>query len=248
MPTWGLPNDPFYRVRPVLHEPGPINMSLVTSKTGFPVAAGQRLKLTVNYDDQYPHTRVMGIMGLYITPDPSVAGCMALPSDAHIQRAAPRPGRSIAPRVRVPINAVGPTGIASPIAAPPGQPVLMPGGGPLDIADFSFEPTNVVVRPGAVLRWTVWGPTLHNVTLANGPQGFASANLSDGRSFAARLSLGEAHDFGAGNVAKFAEIVDQKTQAALVFVRRLHRFEKIGNQVFEFGLFDFKRHRQSAFD
>jgi hypothetical protein len=163
-------------------------MSLITTKTGFPVAAGQRLKLTVNYDDQYPHTRVMGIMGVAITPDPSVAGCMPLPGDVHVERAAPRPGRNVAPHVRVPINAIGSTGIARPIAAPPGQPVLMPGGGPLDIADFSFEPANVVVRPGAILRWTVWGPTLHNVTLANGPLGFASPNLSDGRTFMVRLA------------------------------------------------------------
>ena len=187
VPTWGLPDDPFYRVRPILHEPGPINMSLVTSKTGFPVAAGQRLKLTVNYDDQLPHMRVMGIMGLYITPDPKVTGCAPLPTDVHVQ-GSDRPGRSAAPQVTVPINAVGPGGTAGPIAAPFGPTVLLPSGSSIDAADLSFDPANVAVQPGSLLRWTFYGPTLHNVTLANGPEGFSSPNLSDGRIFETRLT------------------------------------------------------------
>jgi plastocyanin len=189
VPTWGLPNDPFYRVRPILHEPGPINMSLVLSKAGFPVAAGERLKLTVNYDDELPHMRVMGIMGIAIAPDPKVTDkCAPLPNDVQVQ-GADRPGRSVAPKWRVPINAVNPDdGLAEPIASLPGPTVGLGTGDTVDVADSSFQPDNIAVRPGSVLRWSVLGPTLHTVTLANGPQGFSSPNLSDGRTFEHRFT------------------------------------------------------------
>jgi plastocyanin len=158
-------------------------MSLITSKTGFPVAAGQRLKLTVNYDDELPHTRVMGIMGFYIAPDPTVKdGCGPLPTDVQVQGAG-RPGRTTAPRVRVPINAINPDGIAGPIANLPGPAVQLGSGDSIDVADSSFQPSKIVVRPGSVLRWSFLGPDLHTVTVANGPRGFASPNLSDGRTF-----------------------------------------------------------------
>src|SRR5437763_2654127 len=162
-PTWGLPNDPFYKVRPVLHEPGPIHMRLITSQSGLPVAAGQRHKLTVNYDGRSPHMRVMGIMGLFITPDPNVKGCMSLPTDVQIDSSSPRPGRNTAPHVVVPINQIGPTGVAIPVTRPFGPAVSMLSGGSIQAADLSFQPTNLVVRSGAILRWKVWGQTLHNV-------------------------------------------------------------------------------------
>ena len=42
-PTWGSAKHPFYNVKPVLHEPGPINMSGFTSATGLPVAPGRAI-------------------------------------------------------------------------------------------------------------------------------------------------------------------------------------------------------------
>jgi hypothetical protein len=68
-PTWGLPDHPFYNVRPVLHEPGPINMSAFRSTTGLPVDAGETIRLNSIYDNSLPHVRVMGIMILYLAPD-----------------------------------------------------------------------------------------------------------------------------------------------------------------------------------
>ena len=60
-------------------------------------------------------------------------------------------------------------------------------GGTVDVADNSFDPPNVVLsRPGP-LRWRFFDDELHNVTLANGPRGFASVNLSRGREFAYRF-------------------------------------------------------------
>ena len=81
-PTWGLPSNAFYHVKPVLHEPGPIAMSYWGSLKGIPVTAGEQLKLTSTYDNTRPHTRVMGIMVVYIAPDASsTQKCAPLPDD-----------------------------------------------------------------------------------------------------------------------------------------------------------------------
>src|SRR5262245_49517358 len=80
-PTWGLPDHPFYNVRPVLHEPGPINMSAFRSTTGLPVHAGETLRLNSIYDDSEPHVRVMGIMIVYLAPDASITqDCGPIPN------------------------------------------------------------------------------------------------------------------------------------------------------------------------
>ena len=71
-PTWGLPDHPFYNVRPILHEPGPINMSAFGDTTGLPVNDGETLRLNSIYDDSQPHVRVMGIMIAYFAPNPAV--------------------------------------------------------------------------------------------------------------------------------------------------------------------------------
>jgi plastocyanin len=174
LPTWGGPRSLPYRIRPVLHEPSPIGMSAVTSGQGFAVHAGEPLKLTANYDGALPHTRAMGIMGLYIAPDPAVPdGCAPPPTDVRVSRI---PGPATPPRFRVPV------------ARPRGRTVLLGTGATIDVNAFAFTPANVAVRRGAVVRWRFWDPSLHNVTLADGPAGFSSPNLSDGRDYEQRLT------------------------------------------------------------
>jgi hypothetical protein len=73
-PTWGLPV-----VRPILHEPGPKHMTILTTATGIPVSAGDRLRLTAVYDDNLPHARAMGVMLAYLAPGP-VTRCEAVPA------------------------------------------------------------------------------------------------------------------------------------------------------------------------
>src|SRR3954447_9865443 len=147
-PTWGGPRSLPYRIRPVLHEPSPIGMSRVTSEQGFPVHAGEPLKLTANYDDALPHTRVMGIMGLYITPDETVGpGCGALPGDVEVERIH---GPSTPPAFRMPAR------------RPAGRPVLFDRGATIDVAGASFAPANAAVRQGSVVRWRFFDAALHN--------------------------------------------------------------------------------------
>ena len=188
-PTWGLPSHPFYHVRPILHEPGPINMSGTLSEKGFVVSQGQRLKLTATYDDARPHTRVMGIMMVYLAPDDSVQrGCAPLPDDAHVYKTSER-GRTKPPPFKVPIVGIGADGVARDISKPPGRRVALQSGDTIDVHDFYFKRPNVSLRQGGVLRWDFASGTLHNVTLANGPRGFSSKHLSNGRTFSKRFRV-----------------------------------------------------------
>ncbi len=72
-PTWGLPV-----VHPIIHEPGPKHMTTLTTADGIPVSAGDHLRLTAVYDNSLPHTRVMGVMVVYLAPGP-VSKCEAVP-------------------------------------------------------------------------------------------------------------------------------------------------------------------------
>jgi hypothetical protein len=186
-PTWGGPRHPFYRVRPVLHEPGPIHMSGFASASGVPVAAGERVVLRSRYDASLPHTRVMGIMIAYLAPDASVtAACSRAPSGL-AELPAPS-GRRSPPAFRVPIvGRVG--GRAVNIKAPPGRRVSLGRRGTISVGDLFFRKPNVSVRAGARLTWRFRGDNLHNVTLANGPRGFSSPNLSQGRTYSRKLRV-----------------------------------------------------------
>jgi plastocyanin len=186
-PVWGGPRHPFYNVRPVLHEPGPIHMTGFRSARGVPVAAGERVVLDSNYDAARPHTRVMGIFVLFLAPDASVSSrCGAHPGDFE---ELPKPsGRRTSPPFKVPIVGLR-RGKAVNIDAPPGRRTALGQRGTIPVGDLSFKRPNVSVLPGSRLTWRFDGDTLHNVTLANGPRGFSSPNLSDGRSFSQRLRV-----------------------------------------------------------
>ena len=186
-PTWGGKNHPFYKVRPVLHEPGPINMTGFYSARGVPLAQGEKVVLEADYDASRPHTRVMGIMPVFLAPDDSVTQpCGRVPDDL-VELKKPK-GRAKPPPFTVPI--VGRRGgRAVNIDAPPGKRVALGTGGTIEVGDLFFDRPNVSLLAGGTLTWRFAGPTLHNITLANGPRGFSSKNLSDGRSFKKRLTV-----------------------------------------------------------
>lgn len=207
-PTWGTRNHPFYRVKPILHEPGPIDMSGFTSEQGFGVRRGDRLRMDANYEGSQPHTRVMGIMLVYLAPEgesgsgarpdqrsglrptPEAAqrpaGCRR-PADLQEWRTRQR-GRRTPPRFTVPITGLGPDGRAREISKPPGRRVRVRDGARIEVGDSFFGRPNVAVRAGSRIRWDFEGSALHNITVANGPRGFSSAHLNDGRQYRKRLS------------------------------------------------------------
>jgi plastocyanin len=176
-PLYGMPKDPVYLARPVMHEPGPINMSGFLSSQGLPVAKGQKLKLTANYENRYPHTRVMGIFGVYFVPDPSVgSGCTPLPPIE--VDATSVPGRSYPPRFKVPLA-----------RKPAGRVRKLRSGATIHVRDFRFDKERIRVRRGSLLRWKFDGFNLHDVTVANGPRGFSSPNMDGGRVFRQKLAV-----------------------------------------------------------
>ena len=185
-PLWGNPDHPFYHVRPILHEPGPISMSGFNTQKGIPVAKGERLRLDANYEDSLVHTRVMGIMLVYLAPDNSVRSpCGGLPSDL-VDLHSTQPGRTVAPRFRVPIVGIR-HGVARNISKPPGRRVRLGRNAAITVGDLFFHHSNISVRSGTTLRWDFEGSQIHNVTVANGPRGFASRNLPAGYSFRKKL-------------------------------------------------------------
>jgi hypothetical protein len=191
-PTYGLPSDIVYHVLPVLHEPGPIGTDWFESEAGIPVHRGERLQVSSEYDGQYVHTRAMGLLHVYVAPPTAAsdraAPCTALPSDAHYLHPAGR-GRPQPPHVVVPLIGFRPHGGVHVIDRPPGAFWVLKGGGTVQIKNFSFSRPDVALRVGDRLEWTFGDSTPHNVTVANGPRGFASVSQTTGGHFSYQFTV-----------------------------------------------------------
>ena len=189
-PRWGAPTHPFYNVKPVLHEPGPIAMSGFRSATGIPVTAGRPVRLDSIYDGVRPHTRVMGIFQVFVAKGETGA-CEALPTDVTTDWPAGTEGaRTDPPKVTVPLTGLDDEGNAIEIKRPPGKTIKVRKRKAFVKADgLSFDKPNLSVPRGAKVKWTFPDSELHNVTLASGPRGFSSSNLSDNRYYTKKLSV-----------------------------------------------------------
>jgi plastocyanin len=183
-PTWGNADHPFYNVKPVLHEPGPIGMSSFSSPTGIPLKQGQTLRLNSIYDDLQPHTRVMGIFITYLAPvragDPPVTQCGGAPPDTTIGPGTNESGRTTPVPFTVPLTGIDQTGTAVSIDGPPGAFQTLANGDTVTVGDRFFSAPNVRVTPGTTLNYRFNSNELHNLTLANGPQGIGSPDNSSG--------------------------------------------------------------------
>lgn len=188
-PAWGTSKHPFYRVRPILHEPGPISMSATLSGQGIPVAAGEALELISRYDAELPHTRVMGIDVLYAAHDPAVTQpCGALPADL-TEITTSLAHRTRTPRFRTPLTGLNRKGRAVSIKRPPGRTIKLRTGSTIVARDNFFSKRNVSVRRGTTLRWRFASKrALHDVTVADGPEGFAAPHLDEGRTYSKKLT------------------------------------------------------------
>lgn len=187
VPTWGLPDNPFYNVKPVLHEPGPIDMSAFGSEEGIPVRAGERLSLNSIYDNSRPHVRVMGIMITYVAADPMVTNkCEPVPDDIVIKKT-DQPGRHEPVPFRIPLYNLDANNQAVRVKAPPGDLKKAASGTTVDIDGRSFTQPNIEVKAGSKVNWQFDGNEIHNVTLANGPIAIGSPNLNGGRVFTKTL-------------------------------------------------------------
>jgi hypothetical protein len=193
-PLYGLPSHPYYHVLPVLHEPGPIASTWTRTARGIPVRPNEPLALVSVYDAQYQHTRVMGILHLYVWHGggPGPTGCRLLPSD--LSDPLPRrPGRLQPPHVVVPLTGLGSDGHAHTILRAPGAPRWFAGDARIRIGRNSLGVRNLSIPLGGSVRWTDYDrrPRWHNATLANGPEGggFGSPMLLRGESYTQRFTL-----------------------------------------------------------
>jgi plastocyanin len=186
-PTWGLPDHPFYNVRPILHEPGPINMSGFRSTTGLPVHAGETIRLNSIYDNSQPHVRVMGIMVVYLAPDSSVTqNCGPIPNWEVLKTN--QPGRAGPIPFTIPLTGLDSNGQATTINAPPGAVRNAGANTVVPVGDRFFGAPNLKVHQGSWITWQFNGTELHNLTLANGPLGIGTDNLDGGRTFTEKFN------------------------------------------------------------
>jgi plastocyanin len=187
-PTYGMPDHPYYHVLPVLHEPGPINMSWNQTGLGIPLGQGEPLRVVADYDAEMPHVRAMGIMHIYVHHKPEIQGtCDPLPNDI-TTTGTDTPGRTEPPKVRVPLTGLDAEGRPVTISRPPGSVRRFKGNVTVRAHEFSFNLRNLSIPLGATVRWRFPDNQSHNASLANGPFGFASRNLHKGASFAQRFT------------------------------------------------------------
>lgn len=191
-PFYGPADDKLYAVKPLLHEPDPKAISWWQSPTGYAFRKGERLKVTAAYDNTRPHTRVMGISHVYVAPPlagaPDVR-CSAAPPDATELGAGFERARTAPPKVNLTLARVGKDGRARPTTTADGRPRKVAGdAATVTVRDFAFSSTNLVVGLGATVRWRFPDGEQHDVTLADGPVGFASPWLRDGARYGKRFT------------------------------------------------------------
>ena len=167
---YGGPDDPIYQLSPVLHEPSPRSMSVLTSTKGWPVSRGDRLRVTSTYSGEHPHSAVMGIMHLYIAPGHGRGTrCPAPPADVREHRLPfpGAPGRDAPPLVTPELSELGDDGVARPIATLPGPVQVTSGRRHRGSSRTSrYAPRKLSVPSGATIRWRFEDPIRHDVTLA----------------------------------------------------------------------------------
>jgi hypothetical protein len=180
-PTWGLVFP-----RPILHEPGPMQMTGFAEPSGRAVRAGDTVRLTARYDNSRPHVRVMGIMILFFAPE-ATSECRSYPS------AVPPPTQ--ADRVTIEL--------------------LKRPAGPLRrdirstwVGDYAFGAQRVSLRRGARFTWRFLGGVEHDVTLASGPVGFASPSMRRGRYTFRFTRRGRYHLFCSLHPARMTQTVN----------------------------------------
>jgi plastocyanin len=178
VPAYAPADDPLYLVRPLLHEPDPKNISWWQSATGWPIKKGERLTVTAAYDNTHPHTRVMGIEHIYVAPplDPNAAaGCAPAPAVAESLGAEFTNARMTPPTVTLTLARLDGNGIARATTTGEGTRRSVQGSvASVFVRDFTYGPQQLTIRRGATVRWHFADKAKHDVTLADGPEGFAS--------------------------------------------------------------------------
>jgi plastocyanin len=189
-PLFGPRKDLVYRIRPILHEPGPVGTRFYQSKTGILVRRGMKIDLQADYDARYPRARVMSIMHVYIAYGPKVNTkgnlCGALPRDGREVLLRSDGHLSDPPYEKIPFNTVGDDGHVHPLATLPGQPTVFDGPAKVTLIHNSFVPAKIQIPLNGQITWTFADKTPHNVLFASGPQVVGTPTLSGGVKYTSR--------------------------------------------------------------
>lgn len=180
-PTYGQPDDPVYQVKPLLHEPDPLNLSWWQSATGVPVKKGEKLIVRAGYRNDFPYMRVMGIVHVYIAHGkaPGAGACGPLPAEAQ-RLGADFTGRTTPPHMNLTLAQMGSDGYAHPWDGPPPPTKTFAGNGTVRESLQRFSPGNISIKAGSSVTWNFRDKDLHDATLAVGPRGFSSPPMWGG--------------------------------------------------------------------
>jgi plastocyanin len=179
-PRFGMPDNLYYRAKPILHEPGPVDTRYFLSRQGIPVRKGETIRLTGAYEKTRPHPRVMAIMHVYLSPDNTVpTGCRPLPADRRELTKYKRV-RTEPPAVNVPLNTLGADGHTHTVTTPLTGAKPLADGATVALRNARFTPGHVSVEAGSSLTWRFQDAIPHNVLLASGPRLVGSPTLSRG--------------------------------------------------------------------
>lgn len=189
-PAYAPPGDPLYGVRPLLHEPDPKDMSWWQSAQGWPVRAGERLKVAALYDGTRPHMRVMGIAHVYVAAGGAgAAPCPAAPAGAEVLGAQFDGARLSPPAIGLTLARRGSDGLAREISRPAGRVRFAARRAGVAVQRYAFSPANLSIAAGAIVRWDFRDRDQHDVTVASAPRGFAGPYSRRGASYLRRLTV-----------------------------------------------------------
>jgi plastocyanin len=187
-PAYGMPDHLYYRARPILHEPGPVDTRYFMSPTGVAAKQGEVLRLSATYDAEHPRT-AMAVMHVYVARAPGVAGgCAALPADAvHLSK--PLPTRADPPWTRVELTRLNARGRLETITSPPWPATPLASGSEVEVGDAGVDPPYISLAGPGTITWRGSGSVAHNVRLADGPRLVATPNLTRTSSWTSTLPV-----------------------------------------------------------
>jgi plastocyanin len=126
-------------------------------------------------------------MIVYFAPDSSVtSNCGPVPNWTVLKTN--QPGRSGPIPFTIPLTGLDANGQATVIDAPPGQLQNAGTSTVVPVGDRFFGAPNLRVKQGSWVTWQFNSQELHNVTLANGPEGIGSDNLDGNRPFTQKFT------------------------------------------------------------
>jgi plastocyanin len=188
-PRYGMPDDLMYQLRPVLHEPGPMDTRTFLSRSGIPVQRGETLAMTAAYDNHRPHWAVMATMHVYLARSASSQrACRPLPRDRRELTKA-GPARLRPPVVDIPLSRLDAHGMPQTVTRPPVPARRVPSGTTVAVLTSGFSLPHVSLRAGDRLTWRFPEPVAHNVTPASAPRAVGALNYKHGETASARFAV-----------------------------------------------------------